>query len=164
MPEIQDIFQQYGQDFRRKHKLPGNVRKAMSAIEHCRTSLLGGHMDTCDECGYSRISYNSCRNRHCPKTFRRLPAADQTYRLSAGSGSVCLCVQFSQNEEIKIAHTGIMFEKDDFGVFVEKTDPMLPFQMTKFKNKYDLYNYLVNRVNKKPVRITALANDEALIE
>jgi Putative transposase/Transposase zinc-binding domain len=39
----------------------------MSAIEACRTSLLGGHKDECDTCGHLRISYNSCRNRHCPK-------------------------------------------------------------------------------------------------
>jgi hypothetical protein len=39
----------------------------MSAVESCRTSALGGHVDTCDSCGYSAISYNSCRNRHCPK-------------------------------------------------------------------------------------------------
>lgn len=67
MPELQDIFQQYGQAFRRDHKLPMNVRKAMSAIENCRTSILGGHADICNECGYTRISYNSCCNRHCPK-------------------------------------------------------------------------------------------------
>ncbi len=67
MPELQDIFQQYGQSFLHNRKLPKNVRKAMSAIERCRTGALGAHTDTCDECGYSRISYNSCRNRHCPK-------------------------------------------------------------------------------------------------
>lgn len=67
MPELQDVFPQYGQAFRQNHTLPGNVRKAMSAIEHCRTATLGGHADTCDECGYTRISYNSCRNRHYPK-------------------------------------------------------------------------------------------------
>jgi hypothetical protein len=39
----------------------------MSSIEACRTSSLGGHVDKCDECGHTRISYNSCRNRHCPK-------------------------------------------------------------------------------------------------
>jgi hypothetical protein len=39
----------------------------MSAIEACRTSLLGGHKDECDNCGHLKISYNSCRNRHCPK-------------------------------------------------------------------------------------------------
>ena len=44
-----------------------HILKAMSAIEHCRSSDLGGHMDVCGDCGYKRISYNSCRNRHCPK-------------------------------------------------------------------------------------------------
>src|SRR5664279_256178 len=39
----------------------------MSAIENCRTAALGGHVDGCDDCGYLRIAYNSCRNRHCPK-------------------------------------------------------------------------------------------------
>jgi len=67
MPEIQDIFQQYGNLFREEHKLPKNIHKAMFAIENCRTSTLGGHLDSCDECGFSRISYNSCCNRNCPK-------------------------------------------------------------------------------------------------
>lgn len=39
----------------------------MWAIESCRTSVLGGHLDVCDGCGYQRPAYNSCRNRHCPK-------------------------------------------------------------------------------------------------
>ena len=39
----------------------------MSAIERCRTAALGGHIDECDRCGHQRISYNSCRDRHCPK-------------------------------------------------------------------------------------------------
>lgn len=39
----------------------------MSALQRCRTSSLGGHVDKCDQCGHIRISYNSCRNRHCPK-------------------------------------------------------------------------------------------------
>src|ERR1035438_7810680 len=39
----------------------------MSAIQNCRTAALGGHVDGCDDCGYLRIAYNSCRNRHCPK-------------------------------------------------------------------------------------------------
>src|SRR5215467_4197111 len=39
----------------------------MSAIEHCRSAALGGHVERCEECGHSRIAYNSCRNRHCPK-------------------------------------------------------------------------------------------------
>lgn len=67
MIEIQYIFLQHGEAYRRNHKLPKNIYKAMSAIEKCRTSALGGHSDICDECGYTKISYNSCRNRHCPK-------------------------------------------------------------------------------------------------
>ncbi len=39
----------------------------MSAIEHCRTAALGGHVEACEDCGHWRIAYNSCRNRHCPK-------------------------------------------------------------------------------------------------
>ena len=42
-------------------------RRVMSAIERCRTAALGGHVEQCDACGHQRISYNSCRNRHCPK-------------------------------------------------------------------------------------------------
>ena len=41
--------------------------RAMHAIEVCRTAELGGHIDECEECGHVKISYNSCRNRHCPK-------------------------------------------------------------------------------------------------
>lgn len=67
MIEIQDIFLLYGDSYRQKHKLPTNIHKAMSSIEKCRTSSLGAHADVCDECGYTKISYNSCRNRHCPK-------------------------------------------------------------------------------------------------
>jgi len=67
--EVADIFRQYGPDYRRSHGMPRNQRRAMSAIEACRTSLLGGHKEKCDnnDCGHMKISYNSCRNRHCPK-------------------------------------------------------------------------------------------------
>ena len=41
--------------------------KVMSAIEHCRTAALGGHVAACEKCGHTHIAYNSCRNRHCPK-------------------------------------------------------------------------------------------------
>jgi predicted Zn-ribbon and HTH transcriptional regulator len=65
--EVGDIFRQYGAAYQQEHKLPLQQLKAMRAIERCRTSALGGHIEVCDECGYERISYNSCRNRHCPK-------------------------------------------------------------------------------------------------
>ena len=65
--ELRDIFEQFGQSYRDNHPLPINQLKTMEAIESCRTSVLGGHIDVCDSCGHERISYNSCRNRHCPK-------------------------------------------------------------------------------------------------
>ena len=67
MIELQGIFYEHGEDYRKKHRLPLNLLKAMTSIEACRTAELGGHVDECDECGHIRISYNSCRNRHCPK-------------------------------------------------------------------------------------------------
>jgi len=67
MAEVQDIFLQYGKNYRANHKLTLVQHKAMSDIQKCRTSQLGGHKDVCDSCGHTRISYNSCRNRHCPK-------------------------------------------------------------------------------------------------
>lgn len=65
--EIQDIFQGYGTEYLKQHKRPPHVQKAVRAIRRCRTSELGGHMDICEDCEYMKISYNSCRNRHCPK-------------------------------------------------------------------------------------------------
>ena len=67
MIEVQDIFRIHGQEYRNRHKLPLQTLKVMTAVEVCRTAELGGHIDECDECGHIRISYNSCRNRHCPK-------------------------------------------------------------------------------------------------
>jgi hypothetical protein len=66
-PEVGDVFRLYGPEYIMKHKLPLHSLKTVKAIERCRTSELGGHTDKCDRCGYLRISYNSCRNRHCPK-------------------------------------------------------------------------------------------------
>ena len=65
--EVADIFRQHAQVYRESHKLPRDHLRVMRAIEVCRTSSLGGHRDQCDHCGHLLISYNSCRNRHCPK-------------------------------------------------------------------------------------------------
>lgn len=67
MLEVQDIFREYGEAYKKTHRLPLHHIKAISAIESCRTSKLGGHVDKCEACGHLRVSYNSCRNRHCPK-------------------------------------------------------------------------------------------------
>ena len=67
--EVADIFHRHGAAWRAANA--GHVSlaqlKVMAAIEACRTAALGGHVEACEECGHSRIAYNSCRNRHCPK-------------------------------------------------------------------------------------------------
>src|ERR1700692_764157 len=67
--EVADVFRGHGPAWRQANA--GHVSldqlKAMSAIESCRTAALGGHVARCEDCAYSTIAYNSCRNRHCPK-------------------------------------------------------------------------------------------------
>jgi hypothetical protein len=67
--EVADVFHRHGADWRRAnagHASLGQLQ-VMSAIEQCRSAALGGHVERCQDCGHSRIAYNSCRNRHCPK-------------------------------------------------------------------------------------------------
>jgi hypothetical protein len=67
--EVADIFHAHGAAWRKANVGHASLAqlKAMSAIEHCRTSALGGHVERCENCAHTRIAYNSCRNRHCPK-------------------------------------------------------------------------------------------------
>jgi hypothetical protein len=67
--EVADVFRIAGPAYRAAHAghLSLHQLKVMSAIEHCRTAALGGHVEACEDCGHWRIAYNSCRNRHCPK-------------------------------------------------------------------------------------------------
>jgi hypothetical protein len=67
--EVADIFHRHGAAWRAEHAghLSLAQLKVMSAIETCRTAALGGHVEGCEACGFTRIAYNSCRNRHCPK-------------------------------------------------------------------------------------------------
>ena len=68
--EVADIIRAVGKSFIDKNQswLNGLHLKVLFAIERCRTAALGGHRDRCLRCGYTAaISYNSCRNRHCPK-------------------------------------------------------------------------------------------------
>lgn len=71
--EIGDIFRENRAKLRHL-KLSPEQRKVVKAITRCRTARLGGHKLYCNTCGYSEISYNSCRNRHCPKCqyFKKL--------------------------------------------------------------------------------------------
>jgi len=67
--EVADIIRRAGSRFieRYRESLGWAQMKVLTAIERCRTAALGGHRDQCVRCGYQAISYNSCRNRHCPK-------------------------------------------------------------------------------------------------
>jgi hypothetical protein len=67
--EVADVFHHHGAAWRKAnagHLSLGQL-KVMSAVEQCRSAALGGHVERCQDCGLSRITYNSCRNRHCPK-------------------------------------------------------------------------------------------------
>ena len=67
--EVADVFRRFGPAFREQHgaSLSGARRRAMIAIENCRTAALGGHIERCGACDHQRIAYDSCRNRNCPK-------------------------------------------------------------------------------------------------
>ena len=63
---IQDIFKTYGPEYIKKHKLSYDEWKVYNAIINCKTKKLGIHTITCEHCGETFTSFNSCRNRHCP--------------------------------------------------------------------------------------------------
>jgi predicted Zn-ribbon and HTH transcriptional regulator len=67
--EVADILRVQGDRFLDRYRSSFDFQqlKAFRAIQRCRTAALGGHRDACPSCGYQAISYNSCRNRHCPK-------------------------------------------------------------------------------------------------
>lgn len=61
------ILRDHRTAFEQKYAPLKHHKRTLNAIEHCRTAYFGGHVDKCDSCDHIRISYNSCRNRHCPK-------------------------------------------------------------------------------------------------
>jgi hypothetical protein len=65
--ELAEVIDKFGKDFIESYSPNTYQQRTLRALQQCRTSALGGHVDRCDECGHVRISYNSCRNRHCPK-------------------------------------------------------------------------------------------------
>lgn len=65
--ELADVFRAGIETYEQHHRLSARQLKVIQDIQDCRTAALGGHIDACDECGHVRISYNSCRNSHCPK-------------------------------------------------------------------------------------------------
>ncbi|HHE48151.1 MAG TPA: IS91 family transposase [Candidatus Acetothermia bacterium] len=65
--EVAEVIRSYGQAYRKRYRPSPAQSRVMRAITQCRTGTLGGHVQACDHCGERQISYNSCRNRHCPK-------------------------------------------------------------------------------------------------
>ena len=67
--EVADVFRRYGEAYCKRHgaSMSTGQRRVMTAIEVCRTAVLGGHLERCDDCGHERNAFNSCRDRHCPK-------------------------------------------------------------------------------------------------
>jgi len=66
-PEVADILRLYGNKYKETHGVSYKQLKTMHHIKTCRSAKLGGHVEQCNECGFERIAYNSCRDRHCPK-------------------------------------------------------------------------------------------------
>jgi hypothetical protein len=65
--EVADIFRQHIHQYRQSYPLLPDHKKIVSSLLNCRTAYLGGHVERCSHCGAKRITYHSCRNRHCPK-------------------------------------------------------------------------------------------------
>ncbi|MGE5269983.1 MAG: IS91 family transposase [Thiohalocapsa sp.] len=67
--ELADVVRRHGEAYAKENAghLGRGERRVLAAIAACRTAALGGHVERCDDCGLTRIAYNSCRNRHCPK-------------------------------------------------------------------------------------------------
>lgn len=65
--EVAGILHLYGDDYKQNRLLPLSHKKVIHHLKACRTSQLGGHVEACTECGFEKIAYNSCRDRHCPK-------------------------------------------------------------------------------------------------
>jgi hypothetical protein len=66
MIDVQDIFNIFYPEYKKLHNTCSSQDKAAVDIMNCRTAAMGGHISKCSNCGYTHISYNSCRNRHCP--------------------------------------------------------------------------------------------------
>jgi hypothetical protein len=65
--EVSHIIRQFGNTYKKEYSPTGYISKTLEALLNCRTAQMGGHVDVCTKCNHIRISYNSCRNRHCTK-------------------------------------------------------------------------------------------------
>jgi predicted Zn-ribbon and HTH transcriptional regulator len=86
--EVADVIRIAGSRFRERSLLTWPQHKVLDAIVRCRTAALGGHRDQCSNCGHQAISYNSCRNRYCPKCQTVLGADERSEGYLQGNGYV----------------------------------------------------------------------------
>lgn len=80
--EVADIVRAHGAEHARTHQVSAEQRRVLGRLVSCRTADLGGHVDRCVQCGHERVSYHSCRDRHCPKCQALPQAAWLEQRLS----------------------------------------------------------------------------------
>ena len=66
-PEVADVIREHGAAFLERYRPSKEQRRVLTDLVQCRTAVLGGHAKKCDQCGHIVCTYNSCRNRHCPK-------------------------------------------------------------------------------------------------
>ena len=85
-----------------------------------------------------------------------------TFSVNSPIKLILVYAQFTERENFSVAHAGVLLEKDARIFFIEKTDPMLPFQVSEFTQKNELASYLENRFNEKPFRLYILENDRSL--
>src|SRR5437762_13051309 len=128
--ELGDIFRLYGSAYRQAHygSLSLSQIKVMEAIEKCRTADLGGHKDECDNCSFIQYSYNSCRNRHCPKC-QSLARAEWLMK--------------RKDELLPVAYHHMVFS------LPHCLEPLV------LQNKSLLYNMLFDAVNKAITKVAA---------
>ena len=128
--EVADIFRAHGAAWRAANA--GHVSldqlKVMSAIERCRTAALGGHVARCEDCGHDHISYNSCRDRHCPKC-------------QAGAAKAWLAAREADLLPVRYFHLVFTLPK--------------PVADIAFQNKREIYNLLMRASADTVIRIAA---------
>ena len=130
-PELADIFRQYGESYRKTHFLPASQQKVLRAVSVCRTQELGGHLQQCDTCGFEHPTYNSCRNRHCPKCQSLAKAQwlekQSSELLAVGYFHLVFTLPHEFNRLI-LAHKKILFAL----LFKAVSETLLEFGRTRF--------------------------------
>ncbi|QGQ25763.1 IS91 family transposase [Gimesia benthica] len=112
--ELADVVRKYGAEYLKRYTTSVAQRRVMRALQNCRTAVLGGHVETCRSCDHRQISYNSCRNRHCPKC----------------QGSACaLWMQRRATELLPVPYFHVVFTLPNLLVDLTLANPRLMYGM-----------------------------------